>query len=227
MARIGIVADYHGSLGVIKAQEIAEEKNLDLMLQCGDHWTYKITGLRIPTLAVHGNHEEWGALEFGVHDVGLEFMTPWSTRTIEGTTFGFVGGIYKGGYNWANRLMMGVKDYDRWYNKPRTNEPIYYPFWVEDGDFNERPDIMITHDWPMPGNMDDPINPIREAVFKHEPWLLVHGHLHKYMDYQVGKTRVVGLNACDQYTKTTRYLIYDTKSRGLEYCEWTDKKEDL
>lgn len=216
--KIGIFGDTHGTIGVGKYNAIFKRFNLDLGIQCGDLYNYSLP--RYEMYAVNGNHEIWNELEFRKWDKGLKVMKPWSTLDIDGVNFGFIGGIYRGGYNFEHRVSMGVEDWHYWQqviDYQRPPDTLDYTFWVEHGQFDTFPQVIIAHDSPQPGGFNDPINPLREAVFDYAPKLYIHGHLHKFSDSYAGNTRIVSLPPCDEFKTNIKIAIFDTKNTRLTF----------
>lgn len=211
-----IVGDCHGEAGVNIVNYLTQKEQPDAVIQCGDLWDYDSTRIK-PMMAVHGNHEKWAELlEHG--NKNLEVMKPWTTKSIGGKTFGFIGGISEDGYNLIHQEMMGID----WYfsNLLERDNPIVlndypYKFWVQPKGFRDlNIDVMITHD-KVKSDFDT--NVLMNAVKLYKPRYVFHGHMHVFDTYEMngGETMVFQLSSCDEYTRDIWYCILDTDTMSV------------
>jgi len=217
--RILLAGDWHGNRDWAETSfDTAAARGCQILLQLGDFglwpgreddWLDHVDRLGeqrgIPLVWVDGNHEDhdslnrWRAL---ADEQGLVQMRPhvaWASRGARwewaGRRFGALGGavsidrfLRRAGVNWWPQEAVGRADVDRLGDQPLDVLVTHSaPGWETSGGPALRLPESILRDVRQTREL------LAEAVRRTRPELVVHGHYHRRMNYQVEGARAEGL----------------------------------
>lgn len=220
---VAVAGDWHGeSLAAALAFHQALRVGADVLVQLGDLgvWPGR-AGLRylhalsffveetgIPLLFVDGNHEDFTQLEAAPkHSTGLGVLQPGVLHLARGMTWQWGGKLFAalGGAPSIDRLCR-VPGESWWPQEVVTDADVAL---LEGNLAGRTVDVMFTHDTavaaPLPVNpaplppiiqmeADEGRKQLTRAVEIARPHVLMHGHYHTPLDYQLGATHVASLN---------------------------------
>lgn len=227
MTKISIIGDTHGHLDKL-IETISSDA--DFVLQVGDFGVYLNTsnlssipkrfhnnlgqfqeyfnekkGFPMPVYFCKGNHEDFLFLKNYDQDrpilPNLFYVPNGTILTIQGITVGFFGGNYS------------LKWFERETPKHIQSQKVLGYFKKSEIDSflnHDRPlDILITHE-PCEaldfGSDRYGCEPIQRLIEELQPLYAFSGHIHKYAEGTVGKTKCIGLGAV-HYREQSSYEI--------------------
>lgn len=241
--KILIAGDVHGDIdNICLLLDIAISNECEHIYVCGDfgifnklkrYETFEADVIKMSEekgVHVHfikGNHEDHNYLEElcgdsnSVIDISdfLHYHPNQCVWTIDGLRFGAMGGAHSIDI-FSNRRIENV---DWFRNEMISQEDVHYS--EEMG----RIDVLLCHDQPITGNIDDyleyPMDPLtienrmrlQKICENVRPKLLIHGHYHRRMDFKGNYTKgerkviefpIISLH-CNHYL-SKQYIVFNT-----------------
>jgi predicted phosphodiesterase len=204
---IGIVGDVHGRKGIRKADILAEQEGLDILLQAGDHYAYQ-ESTSTPMFFIRGNHEHFGKLNGWRNN---DYQMPYTKRFVDdykkitfgGVEFGFLGGIEKCEWALQNFYYLG-EDRRMWTEEDEELIKCLYGS-----------DVLITHDKPWYEKAgEDYFCQVADMV---DPDLYVHGHIHEPDQRYINGTHIISLPPMDEmWDDPYQYVRFDTSDQSWD-----------
>jgi len=184
--RILVAGDFHGPEGLRLADQMAQARGFDVILQVGDFWAYDVP-VETPTRFICGNHEKWTVVRDRNFGPKIELLEDYETYEFGDLTFGSLGRIQDS----VEHRRMIARGWD-------IGQPPH--MWI-DGDPEDAAnlvgsDVLVFHDQPhFERDGEDFLCHIVREV---EPTLVLHGHMHRYdVSGPIPGTTVVSLPPCD------------------------------
>lgn len=229
MPRIIVTGDVHGHLD--KLVETISSEQIDFALQVGDFGIYLSTGnlsaipshrredlgqfevyfktqkaFPIPTYFCKGNHEDFEFLaNYKSQDQvlpNLFYMMNGSVVEIQGVKIAFLGGNFS----------------PKWFERPHArkyqNQKVLGYLRKDEVEViknsPEKIDILVTHEPSFApqftGNKKYGCQVIQDLIMAIQPTYAFSGHIHKYAEGMIGRTKCIALGAI-QYQATSSYLL--------------------
>lgn len=218
--RILVAGDFHGPSGLRHADNMAQARGCDMILQVGDFWAYQ-QHVETPTKFICGNHEKWPTIRKRTFREGIELLEDYETYEFGALTFGCLGRIQKS----DGHLHL----IDRGWSIGEAPE-----IWLEEDARAAAnllgSDVLVFHDKPHFELADEDF--LCRVVRRVEPALVLHGHMHRYeVTEPIDGTTVVSLPPCDPSGPVvlssggqskgplTETFVLDTEDRTLWHAE--------